>query len=112
SKFTLASPGRSEYSRNVNRLSLMRYSPPYQSQGVRQWVTVVKGAWGSAAVTGHSCRYTTGGVYCHFRPQSGKRAPGRPTVSPVVKYTSCGATCIRPYAPPSSLIQIWDRPGS
>ena len=45
----------------------------------------------SSATTGQASRKTQGGVYCQGKPASGKCAPGCPTVSPIVKYTSCGA---------------------
>ena len=50
-----------------------------------QCVTVVYGALGPTGAAGHSGKNTGGRVWCQRMPQSGKRASGVPTVSPMVK---------------------------
>ena len=104
---TAVCAGSRANSRNPVSLSLLSSLSPKRTVPPHQCATVVYGAPGSACVGGHSGRNTGGSVCSHLRPQSGNAAAGVPTVSPTLKYTSCGATRSSPV-----VIQICSSPGS
>src|SRR6266571_3758221 len=79
-----------------------------QAQAEVHHEEIVVNDWQSWLGVARQCsKETSGRMLRQERPQSGIRAPGVPTVSPVVKYTSCCGTVICPV-----LIQVCSRPGS
>jgi hypothetical protein len=88
--------GSSAYGRNATRLVFSKriLSPSVTQSGVSQVETVVKRGHVGSYVYGQRSRQTGGRILLHGNPQLGMRLPGVPTVSPVVRYTSCGGTSI------------------